>query len=48
MIMDKFRRTVPKEHTPMHDLLIGAAFVLMVLAPAIVASFSGSSEAAAE
>jgi hypothetical protein len=28
----------------MHDLMIGAAFILMVLAPAIVAAFSGSSE----
>lgn len=32
----------------MHDLLIGTAFILMVLAPAIVAAFSGSSEATAE
>jgi hypothetical protein len=32
----------------MHDLLIGAAFILMVLAPAIVAAFSGTSEANAE
>jgi hypothetical protein len=28
----------------MHDLLIGLSFVAMVLAPAIVASFSGKSE----
>ena len=32
----------------MHDLMIGAAFVMMVISPAIVAAFSGSSEAAAE
>jgi len=32
----------------MHDLMIGAAFVLMVLAPAIVAAFSGSSESQPE
>ncbi len=28
----------------MHDLLIGLAFVAMVISPAIVAKFSGSSE----
>jgi hypothetical protein len=28
----------------MHDLLIGLTFVLMVISPAIVAAFSGSSE----
>jgi hypothetical protein len=28
----------------MHDLLIGLTFVLMVVSPAIVAAFSGSSE----
>jgi hypothetical protein len=28
----------------MHDLMIGLSFVLMVLSPAIVAAFSGSSE----
>jgi hypothetical protein len=33
----------------MHDLMIGLAFVLMVIAPAIVAAFSGgTSEANAE
>jgi len=33
----------------MHDLLIGATFILMVISPAIVAAFSGtSSEAQAE
>jgi hypothetical protein len=32
----------------MHDLMIGAAFVMMVISPAIVAAFSGSSETAAE
>jgi len=32
----------------MHDLMIGAAFILMVLAPAIVAAFSGSSESQPE
>jgi hypothetical protein len=30
--------------TPMHDLLIGLTFVGMVISPAIVAAFSGSSE----
>jgi uncharacterized protein YraI len=28
----------------MHDLLIAAAFIAMVLAPAVVAAHSGSSE----
>jgi hypothetical protein len=28
----------------MHDLLIGLTFVAMVLSPAIVAAFSGTSE----
>lgn len=28
----------------MHDLLIGLSFVLMVISPAIVAAFSGTSE----
>ena len=32
----------------MHDLMIGAVFVMMVISPAIVAAFSGSSEATAE
>ena len=32
----------------MHDILIGLTFVLMVLTPAIVAAFSGSSEPTAE
>jgi len=32
----------------MHDFLIGAAFVVMVLTPAIVAAYSGTSEANAE
>jgi hypothetical protein len=30
--------------TPMHDLLIGLTFVGMVIAPAIVAAYSGTSE----
>jgi len=32
----------------MHDVLIGAAFIIMVLTPAIVAAYSGTSEANAE
>jgi hypothetical protein len=32
----------------MHNLLIGVAFVAMVLAPAIVASYSGKLETNAE
>jgi hypothetical protein len=32
----------------MHDILIGAAFIVMVLTPAIVAAYSGTSEASAE
>jgi len=32
----------------MHDFLIGATFVLMVISPAIVAAFSDSSESEAE
>jgi hypothetical protein len=28
----------------MHDLLIGLTFVLMVISPAIVAAYSGTSE----
>jgi hypothetical protein len=45
---DTSNRLPLKEHTPMHDILIGLAFVGMVIAPAIVAAFSGSSEASAE
>jgi hypothetical protein len=33
-----------RENTPMHDLLIGLTFVGMVIAPAIVAAYSGTSE----
>jgi hypothetical protein len=29
----------------MHDLLIGASFILMVISPAIVAALSGTGEA---
>lgn len=29
---------------PMHDILIGLTFVAMVVSPAIVAAFSGTSE----
>jgi hypothetical protein len=32
----------------MHDLLIGLSFVSMVLAPAIVAAYSGTSETTPE
>ena len=32
----------------MHDVLIGLTFVLMLLAPAVVAAFSGSSESNGE
>jgi len=32
----------------MHDLLIGLTFVAMVLSPAIVAAYSGTSENSAE
>lgn len=32
----------------MHDLLIGLTFVGMVIAPAVVAAFSGSSEVTPE
>jgi hypothetical protein len=28
----------------MHDLLVGLTFIAMVLSPAVVAAFSGSSE----
>ena len=34
----------PKEKHPMHDLLIGLAFIGMVIAPALVAAHSGSGE----
>jgi hypothetical protein len=38
-------RVNPTEETsPMHDLLVGLTFIAMVLSPAIVAAFSGSSE----
>ncbi len=33
---------------PMHDVLIGLTFVAMVISPAIVAAFSGSSETKSE
>ncbi len=32
----------------MHDVLIGAAFILMVLAPAVVAAYCGSADPTAE
>jgi len=32
----------------MHDVLIGLTFVAMVISPAIVAAFSGSSETKSE
>jgi hypothetical protein len=35
---------VKRGETSMHDLLIGLTFVGMVIAPAIVAAFSGTSE----
>jgi hypothetical protein len=38
------KRGLPRGETPMHDLLIGLTFVAMVLSPAIVAAFSGTSE----
>ena len=34
----------PKENHQMHDLLIGLAFIGMVIAPALVAAHSGSGE----
>jgi hypothetical protein len=37
-------RAALKGNTQMHDFFIGLAFVLMVISPAIVAAFSGSSE----
>ena len=37
-----------EENPPMHDLLIGLTFVAMVIAPAIVASYSGTSETSPE
>jgi len=39
-------RAPQKELSPMHDLLIGLAFVGMVISPAIVAAFSNTSEEA--
>jgi hypothetical protein len=53
MVWDEPGRTQPspppqKEHTLMHDLLIGLTFVVMVISPAIVAAFSGSSEVNAD
>jgi hypothetical protein len=33
-----------EENDPMHDLLIGLAFIGMVIAPALVAAHSGSGE----
>ena len=38
------KRGALRGETPMHDLLIGLTFVAMVLTPAIVAAFSGTSE----
>jgi len=37
-------RPDPTKDTDMHDLLIGLTFVGMVIAPAIVAAYSGTSE----
>jgi hypothetical protein len=42
--VEEFRRTQTKETTPMHDLLIALAFIGMVVAPAVVAAKSGTSE----
>ena len=39
---------LPPRRYFMHDVLIGAAFIIMVLTPAIVAAYSGTSEANAE
>jgi hypothetical protein len=44
----KFRRASRQEPNPMRDLLIAAVFIAMLLSPAIVAAFSGTSEATAE
>ena len=33
-----------KEHLPMHDFLIAAAFIMMVILPCIVTMGSGSTE----
>jgi len=44
MIRNQKDRVPPEGITPMHDLLIGLTFVGMVIAPAIVAAFSGTSE----
>jgi hypothetical protein len=42
--VEEFRRTQAKETTLMHDLLIALAFIGMVVAPAVVAAKSGTSE----
>jgi len=39
---------LPPRRSFMHDILIGTAFIVMVLTPAIVAAYSGTSEANAE
>ena len=46
MSSDRHSRAPQKEPSPMHDLLIGLAFVGMVISPAIVAAFSNTSEEA--
>lgn len=33
-----------KEYPPMHDLLIAVAFVVMIIAPALVATHAGAVE----
>jgi hypothetical protein len=44
MSSEQARPNPTRRITPMHDLLIGLTFVGMVIAPAIVAAFSGTSE----
>jgi hypothetical protein len=39
-----FSRTPTEETTLMHDVLIALAFIGMVIAPAVVAAKSGSTE----
>jgi hypothetical protein len=42
--VEKFIRTLPEEIHPMHDVLIALAFIGMVIAPAVVAAKSGSTD----
>jgi len=42
--VEEFIRTPQEEITPMHDVIIALVFIGMVVAPAVIAAKSGTSE----